>query len=148
MKTLIKVALLLVVGILTYNYFFGTADEKASTERVIQQVKEVGKSVGELVKVERQKFADGKYDKAFDKIENMYNKAKAKLANSSEEEKQELQRLEERREKLEREKETLERTMSDDSANEKTVEESKTLEKELDELLEESKLFLEKVLKE
>lgn len=149
MKGLIKLALLLVAGILGYNYFFGTAEEKASSEKVFNQVKEVGRSIGDLVKNEKQKFADGKYDKTFDKLNDVYDKAKEKIKNKNVgKEATELERLENRKQELLEEKEKIQEQLESGEASEETVEESKSLEKELGELLKESKSFLEKILKE
>lgn len=149
MKGLIKIGLLLVVGILGYNYFFGTEEEKATSEKVFKQVKQVGKSIGDLVKNERQKFADGKYDKAFDKLGSVYKDAKEKLSkNADSAQQKELDDLEKRKRELEREKEKLEKELESDEASEETLEESQTLEKEIGELMEESKDFLKRILKE
>ncbi len=148
MKGLIKLALLLVVGVLGYNYFFGTAEEKASSEKVFEQVKAVGKSIGDLVKQEKQKFADGKYDKTFDKLGDLYADAKDKLSKDDTSDQSELDGLEKRKRELEREKKKLEKELESDEASEETVEDSQTLEKELGELMEESKEFLKRILKE
>jgi len=146
MKSLIKLALLIVVGVLGYNYFLGTPEEKASSEKVFNQVKAVGKSIGDLVKQEKQKFADGKYDKAFDKLSDVYGQAKEKLSKNDTSEQSELDQLEKRKRELEREKEKLQKELDSDEASEETVKESETLEKELGELMEESKDFLQRIL--
>jgi len=146
MKSLIKLALLIVVGVLGYNYFLGTPEEKASSEKVFNQVKAVGKSIGDLVKQEKQKFADGKYDKAFDKLGDVYGQAKEKLSKNDTSEQSELDQLEKRKRELEREKEKLQKELDSDEASEETVKESETLEKELGELMEESKDFLQRIL--
>ncbi|MBV6653777.1 MAG: hypothetical protein KI786_08485 [Mameliella sp.] len=78
-KSLIKVGLLLVGGILVYNYFFGTPEEKAQSKEIFTNVKDLTKSAVDLLKQEKQKFDDGKYDEAVDKIggllENLKDKA-------------------------------------------------------------------------
>jgi len=73
---LIKIALVAVVGILAYNYFFGTAEEKAQSTKVFGQVKDVAVSVGELAKSEKEKYDAGKYDTALDKLAGAYKTAR------------------------------------------------------------------------
>ncbi|MFK8114987.1 MAG: hypothetical protein AB8B91_22485, partial [Rubripirellula sp.] len=67
-KTLFKLVLVLVVGLLSYNYFFGTAEEKERSRQVVAQVGELTSSVVDLLKTEKQKYDAGKYDAAFSKI--------------------------------------------------------------------------------
>ena len=104
MRTLLKLALLIIGGLLVYNYFLGSEEEKATSEKVFKQVKEVGKSIGSLIKNERQKFADGKYDKAFENLGKMYEGLKEKVDKSDEEANAELDKLEQQKEKLQKEK--------------------------------------------
>ncbi len=69
---LIKIGLLLVVAVLAYNYFFGSAEEKAQSSKVFGQVKEVAVSVGELAVSEKDRFNAGKYDDALEKLGGAY----------------------------------------------------------------------------
>jgi hypothetical protein len=71
---LIKLAVLVVVGVLAYNYFFGTGEEKAQSARTFGQMKEVAVSVGQLAKSEKEKFNAGKYDTALEKLGATYKK--------------------------------------------------------------------------
>lgn len=68
---LIKLA---VVGVLAYNYFFGTEEEKAQSAKTFGQMKEVAVSVGQLAKSEKEKYDAGKYDDALDKLGAAYVK--------------------------------------------------------------------------
>ena len=77
-KSLIKVGLLLVGGILVYNYFFGTPEEKAQSKEIFTNVKDLTKSAVDLLKQEKQKFDDGKYDEAVDKIGGLLENLKGK----------------------------------------------------------------------
>ncbi len=70
----IKLAVLVVVGVLAYNYFFGTGEEKAQSAKTFGQMKEVAVSVGQLAKSEKEKFDAGKYDAALDKLGAAYKK--------------------------------------------------------------------------
>ena len=72
----IKLAVFAVIGILGYNYFFGTSEEKEQSSKVFGQVKEVAVSVGELAKSEKEKYDAGKYDNALDTLASAYKKAR------------------------------------------------------------------------
>ncbi|HMQ48385.1 MAG TPA: hypothetical protein PKA00_13310 [Saprospiraceae bacterium] len=79
-KSLIKLGLILVVGILIYNYFFGTVEEKAQSKEIFTDIKDLTSSAFNLLKSEKKKFDEGKYDEAVDKvgglIDNLESKAK------------------------------------------------------------------------
>ena len=78
LRSLIKLALFLVAGILVYNYFFGTPEEKAQSKEVFSDIKDLTKSAVGLLKSEKQKFNDGKYDDAVDKIGGLIDNLKGK----------------------------------------------------------------------
>lgn len=74
-RSLIKLGLLVVIGIVIYNYFFGTPEEQESSKQVFAKskeafvkVKDVGKDVFILLSSEKQKFDAGKYDVAIQKM--------------------------------------------------------------------------------
>ena len=132
-KSLLKLGLLLVVGILVYNYFLGTPEEKASSKKVFTEIKEVGKSVGGLLKAEKQKFDAGKYDNALDKIGGMFDKLKSKVKDGSDQLK-EIKELEEKKNKL---KERLSEG-GDKQGSALSEEEKEALKNELEELIKET----------
>ena len=132
-KSLLKLGLLLVVGILFYNYFLGTPEEKASSKKVFTEIKEVGKSVGGLLKAEKEKFDSGKYDNALDKIGGMFDKLKSKVKDGSDQLK-EIKELEEKKNKL---KERLSEG-GDKQGSALSEEEKESLKKELEELIKET----------
>jgi hypothetical protein len=71
-KSLIRIALFLVVGILVYNYFFGTPEEKTQSKEVF---KKTGQAVGaawDAVKSEKDKFDAGKYNKVMSQLGDAY----------------------------------------------------------------------------
>lgn len=78
-KSLIKLAFFLVVGILVYNYFFGTPEEKQQSREIFSEVRDLTRSAFNLLKSEKAKFDDGKYDDAVDQVggllENLRGKA-------------------------------------------------------------------------
>lgn len=58
----------MVAGILVYNYFYGTEEEQAQSKEIFTKVKDVGKDAWSLLKNEKEKFEEGKYDGAVDKV--------------------------------------------------------------------------------
>jgi hypothetical protein len=75
-KSAIKIGLLLIVGIVAYNLFFGTEQEQEQSKEIISDVKDFSKSAWGLLKTEHQKYKDGKYDDAVDKIDGGVDKLK------------------------------------------------------------------------
>ena len=67
-KTLIKVALVLIVAVIGYNYFLGDAEEKASSRKIVNEVKDLGKSMGGVIKSEAEKFREGKLNRVMAKM--------------------------------------------------------------------------------
>ena len=78
LRSLIKLAIFLVAGILVYNYFFGTPEEKAQSKQIFTEIKDVTKSAVGLLKTEKQKFDEGKYNDAVDKIGGLIDNLKGK----------------------------------------------------------------------
>lgn len=79
-KGIIRLALVFVVGIIGYNYFYGTVEEKEQSKAIIGQVKDSGKklfsSIGTLIKSEKQKFDDGKYEEAMTGLDKVFGNLK------------------------------------------------------------------------
>ncbi|TXB62812.1 hypothetical protein [Phaeodactylibacter luteus] len=80
LRSLIKLGLFLVAGILVYNYFFGTPEEKAQSKEIFTNVRDLTRSAFDLLKAEKQKFDEGKYDEAVDKIGGLIDDLKGKAA--------------------------------------------------------------------
>ncbi len=68
MKRIISLLFIVVVGILGYNFYFGSEEDKARSREVTTKAKDLGKTVFSLLKSERESFKNGKYDKALDKV--------------------------------------------------------------------------------
>ncbi len=77
-RTLFKLAFFLVIGILIYNFFFGTSSEKENSKAVFGQMRNVVVSVGQLMKSEKTKYDAGKYDKVLDKLGDTYRAVRSK----------------------------------------------------------------------
>ncbi len=126
-KTIIKLGLFLVVGILIYNYFLGTPEEKETSAKIFSEIKDVGKSIGQLIKNEREKFDKGKYDNALDKIGNLFESLKSKAKSSSE--------WMDRLRNLELRKENIRKKLETNGDEGPSASEQKELKEEMEELI-------------
>ncbi|GJM36172.1 MAG: hypothetical protein DHS20C18_51730 [Saprospiraceae bacterium] len=77
-RGLLKLGAILIVGILIYNYFFGSPEEKTQSKEIFHKVGELGKAGINLLKTEKGKFDEGKYDEALDNIGGLFQKLKKK----------------------------------------------------------------------
>ncbi|MEO6758685.1 MAG: hypothetical protein ABIO24_04465 [Saprospiraceae bacterium] len=71
-RSLFKLAIILVIGILIYNFLFGTGQEKEQSKQVFGQMRNVVVSVADLMKSEKSKYDAGKYDKVLNKLGDTY----------------------------------------------------------------------------
>ena len=72
-KLVLKIVVALAVLLVGYNYFWGNAEEKENSRRIVGQVTELGKSVVNLLKSEKEQFDKGKYDQALAKLKSALN---------------------------------------------------------------------------
>ena len=70
MKNLLFLILILLVGLVAYNYYFGDKEEKSRSEAIISDIQDVGASVKDLVLEEKEKFDEGEYRDLLDKLKN------------------------------------------------------------------------------
>ncbi|MBU6167871.1 MAG: hypothetical protein KGQ86_02455 [Bacteroidetes bacterium] len=70
-RFLFKLFLSLVVLLLVYNYFLGTPEEKSTSKKIFGEVIHLGKSSWDLLRAEKQKLRDGKYDMAIDRVSQL-----------------------------------------------------------------------------
>ena len=75
-RLIFTTAFFLVVVILGYNYFFGTAQEKEQAQEIFSKGAEVIGSGANLLKSEYEKYGEGKYDGALDNISTILEKLK------------------------------------------------------------------------
>ena len=109
-KHVLKIGVLLLIGILGYNFFFGTATEKANSQKIFGQVKEVAVSVKNLVKQEKNKFDAGKYDKALQKLGGAYKGLREKLGGIDEKLLERIDNLDDRKAELQQEIKRVEKS--------------------------------------
>lgn len=75
-RFLIKVVLIAVIAIMGYNYFFGNEKERRQTENVIEHIKNAGSSMWDLLKGEKKRIEEGKYEEVMENIQNVIDKMK------------------------------------------------------------------------
>ena len=132
-RFLFRVAFLLVIGILGYNFFYGSSEEKAQSREIVGKAVDLGKEAWNLLKGEKEKFDEGKYDGAVDNLESLYSRL-AKTAQTLQDG-DALDRITE----LERVRSNIEDQLEDATPEEKEKagEQLKELTKETEELMHE-----------
>ena len=77
-RLIISFAFFLVIGLLSYNYFFGTEQEKGQAQEIFTKGAEVVGASADLLEAEYEKFKEGKYDKSLQNISNFLSNVKGK----------------------------------------------------------------------
>lgn len=72
-KKLIILAVVAIMAIIAYNYYYGSATEQASAENIVEQTKKLGKSVSNLLKDEKEAYDAGKYDEIVEHVRTVYD---------------------------------------------------------------------------
>ena len=107
-RSLFKLAAIAIVAVLTYNYFFGTSEEKEKSTEVFGKMRGVIVSVADLVKSERAKFDAGKYDAALEKLGGAYRAVREQAQHVDDKVLKRLDDLEHRKTALEQELDAIE----------------------------------------
>lgn len=108
-RSLIKLGLLLVAGILVYNYFFGTTEEKSQSKEVFKKTGDAVGAAWNLLKSEKQKFDAGKYDKVLDQLDGAYRVVRKQAQYLDEKVLSRLDDLENRKASLQKELDAIEK---------------------------------------
>jgi len=146
-KSILKVGIFLVVGILGYNYFFGSPEEKAQSKEILNKAADVGKAGVGLLKEEVQKFKSGKYDDALDKVGNALNNTKDKVKEGSKLLDQ-VKDWQAKKDEWTKKSEELKGSIDSDDSKEDTKEAIKRLNEEAKELEKEGKRLEKEMEKE
>ncbi|MEM0991737.1 MAG: hypothetical protein AAF847_03515 [Bacteroidota bacterium] len=131
----------LVVAILIYNFFFGTTEEKETSQKIVQEFKDVGVAVKDLLQAEKEKLDEGKYDNALDKIGGLFQKVKNSVEKIDPDALSKLDRLERKRNEISDEV----HKKGDDNLNEQ---EKEKINREMEELLKETESLLKEINRE
>ncbi len=142
MGNLLKLAALLVIGILVYNYFFGTTEEKAQSKVIFSEAKDLGKAAWGLLKSEKEKFEDGKYDEAVDKVGGLFKNLKTKAQeNKDTDALAELRELEKQRIELEKRLDAVDEYDKSKAA----AKENEAIKRDWDDLLERTEALMKRM---
>lgn len=145
MGNLLKLAALLVIGILVYNYFFGTTEEKAQSKVIFSEAKDLGKAAWGLLKSEKEKFEDGKYDEAVDKVGGLFKNLKTKAQeNKDTDALSELRELEKQRLELEKRLDAVDENDKSKAA----TRENEAIKRDWDDLLERTESLMKRMEEE
>jgi hypothetical protein len=103
-RFILKVAVFLVIAVVGYNYFLGNEAEKTQSREIVGKARDLGNDAWNLLKGEKEKFEEGKYDGAVDKLKNLYGNLKEKAIKLKDSDALErVIKLEEKREELAKE---------------------------------------------
>lgn len=105
MGRLISLAFMLILGVLVYNYFLGDEVEKQQAKEIFKEGKELGRAIKSLVKSERERYDEGKYDSIVSRVKSAVGKDKDLEVQYS----SQLNEIEELQKKIEAEQEKKER---------------------------------------
>jgi hypothetical protein len=136
MKGLFRLLLFVIIIVLIANYFWGNVDERRASKEIAEQVKELGKSIGDVLISEKEKIEDGKYDGALDKIGDYIKNLRA---NSDHMDVNDLKKLNELEAKKDRLKDRLQESQTD---GELDIEEKDQIQLEWDQLIDEMEEFV------
>lgn len=100
--------LLIIACIVAYMYFFGKGDDKAKAREIVAETKELGQSVGDFLKRQKEKYDDGEFDRLLDRIGDAVQKLKKQPKEEQEESKENLKELETELRKVDPDKLSLE----------------------------------------
>ena len=138
LKGLFRLLLFVVSVVLIYNYFFGDKQEKETSQQIVNQIKDLGKSVSDLLLSEKDKLKEGKYDDALNKVGTFIDNLKSNSDGLSTSELKELNALEVKKNELQ------EKLSKIDADGKRSPEEEESLQKEWESLIEEMDSFVQK----
>ncbi len=124
MRKFIFTLILLLAGYIAYMYFFGKGEDKASAETIVQESKEVVKSVGDFLKHQKEKYDEGEFDHLIGKVEKSIHNLKSTSAENKDEVKTRLKELSEELKKID-----------PDKLSEENQQQLKKIQEELDQAL-------------
>ena len=78
MKRLVRLLVVVLIAIVAINYFTGNDQERETSEKIVEEVKDLGRAIGDLVRAEKAKYNKGEYDDLLNRIGIMLNTVKEK----------------------------------------------------------------------
>lgn len=94
MKSILFLILLILAVLVGYTYFFGKGEDKEQAREIVRETRDLGRSVGDFLKRQKEKYDDGDFDRLLDRLSSTLNKLKSNKSDNTTEEKEELRSLE------------------------------------------------------
>lgn len=93
-KNLLFLIILILAVVVGYMYFFGKGEDRERAASVVNETKELGKSVADFIKRQKDRYDDGEFDRLLNRIARTIDRVKSKGSETTKEENQELKELE------------------------------------------------------
>lgn len=93
-KNLVFFAIIILSVIVGYMYFFGEGEDKEKAHNVVNETKELGKSVGDFLKRQKDRYDNGEFDRLLKRIDNIIDSVRNKDTPTTIAETKELKELE------------------------------------------------------
>ena len=132
MRSLISLGITLIIGLVVYNYFFGTPEDKENVHQITDSVKQ-------LINSTKDKYKNGEYDEALKKVGVMFDELKEKAKTLGDDYQERLAELEREKDMIQNK---LDETKNKDNTRSITFTDNTKSEEELKQELE---ALLEKV---
>lgn len=94
MRKLIFTLLLILAAYVGYQYYFGKEDDKANAKAIVEETKDLGKAIGDMLRRQKDKYDDGEIDDLLVNVNRTLDKIKAEPASNEQEVKDHLRQLE------------------------------------------------------
>lgn len=147
MRRIFSWIIILVFALVGYNYFFGTSEEKENAKEIVNEVKDLGKASWDLLKSEKEKAEEGKYDEAAEKFKDIFERLKG-IANdeNNREYINRLADLEQKRQDLEQKLQRMEGSQGHEEGSSSTPSDHKIdIERALSELFKDTERLMEEM---
>jgi len=93
MSKLIGTIIIILAAIVAYMYFFGQGEDKEKAHSIVNETRDLGRSVGDFIKRQKDKYDDGEFDSLIKKIRGSIDKLKGKTEKNTDEVQQDLREL-------------------------------------------------------
>jgi hypothetical protein len=103
MKNLFFLIIIIITCIVGYMYFFGKGEDRERAETVVNETKDLGRSVADFLKRQKDRYDDGEFDRLLDRISKSLKNLKTKPDQDQQVE-QDLEELETELKKVDPEK--------------------------------------------
>ncbi|MBK8443348.1 MAG: hypothetical protein IPL35_08020 [Sphingobacteriales bacterium] len=100
-RRLIGLALVLLLGWIVYVQFYGTDEQKTARKQLFENLRQTGKTIGDIAKVEQLKLKDISFKDALGKVGESIDKLRQNASNLKQEYREKLDDLQSRKRELE-----------------------------------------------